>query len=254
MRGWQAQDKNRLLSAILAALIHIAIGFLLISGLAMDVVRKTSSAMKVTNVIAEAPIPPSPPKPEVLKEVKPQGAASPKNIKSKAAPREAPKPIVKLPLPKPKITAEKAGKGNDATAGSSEKIGPGSGAGGQGAGTGAGGTGNGGGGIKLLSRASYISGRIKNSDYPRGASKANAEGVVIVRFTIYPDGRAGQCRVTKSSGNAELDSTTCRLIEKRFRYKPARDASGNAIEDVTGWKQDWWLENKTKKVEVSEKP
>ncbi len=248
MKVWQPQSKNnRWLPGIAAISIHILLGYLLISGLAVDVVRKANSAIKVTNIMPDPPLPeikPPPTKDEVIKKAKPQGAASPKNIKSKAAPREAPTPKVDLSLLKPKPTAEKAGKGSDNTTGNSNQIGPGIGAGGQGAGLGAGKAGNGGGGVQVGSRAKYISGRIKNSDYPRAASTAKAIGAVTVKFTITTKGRAVQCRVTQSSGNTDLDSTTCRLIEKRFRYEPARDTSGNAIEDVTGWRQDWWLANK----------
>ena len=42
-------------------------------------------------------------------------------------------------------------------------------------------------------------------------------------------GASSGCEVVKSSGSAELDGTTCRLIERRFRYRPARDAQGRAI-------------------------
>ncbi len=254
----ETQDniQNKLVSVILATLIHLALGYLLIYGFAFDSVRKASSVIKVSNITAEVPPLPEPPspKPEVNKEMKPQGTASAKNLKSKASPKEAPKPIVKLMPKKQQTTAEKADKGNDTSAGNSDQLGPGTGVGGQGTGTGAGGNGKGGGGIKIRSRAKYISGRIKNSDYPRGASKANAGGTVIARFTISSNGRAVACRVTQSSGNTELDNITCSLIERRFRYEPARDTDGNAIEDVTGWKQDWWLENKGEKIKMPADP
>ena len=56
------------------------------------------------------------------------------------------------------------------------------------------------------------------------------------------NGRAGGCTVVRSSGHAALDATTCRLIEKRFRFEPARDAQGRPVQELRGWKQDWWLE------------
>jgi periplasmic protein TonB len=249
MMLWQQSKNDRIYSAIAAVIIHIVFGYLVISGLGIDIVRNTASTIKTIN-IANTPPPPDPPPPPptvaVVKELKPKGAAAPKNIKSKAAARESPKPKVKIKVEKPVSTAEKAGKGNDATAGNADKVGPGTGAGGQGSGTGAGGSGNGSGGLVVASRAMYKSGRLKNSDYPRAASKANAEGTVIVRFTVFTDGRVGKCKVDKSSGNLDLDNTTCQLIEKRFRYIPARDKEGNAIEDVTGWKQTWWLQNTNK--------
>jgi protein TonB len=46
----------------------------------------------------------------------------------------------------------------------------------------------------------------------------------------------------KSSGHSELDSTTCRLIEQRFRYEPARDSEGRPVPQVVGWAQRWWQE------------
>jgi protein TonB len=38
-----------------------------------------------------------------------------------------------------------------------------------------------------------------------------------------------QCRVIGSSGFAVIDEATCRLIEQRFRFRPALDASGKPI-------------------------
>ena len=93
----------------------------------------------------------------------------------------------------------------------------------------------------LLTRAALVKGRLKNSDYPRSARKAGAEGTVHVRFLVNPDGHVGGCTVTKSSGHAALDATTCRLIKRRFRYRPARDAQGRATSDVVVGEQLWWI-------------
>ena len=93
----------------------------------------------------------------------------------------------------------------------------------------------------VVTPAALIKGRLKNSDYPRAARKAGAEGTVHVRFLVNPDGGVGGCTVTRSSGNAELDGTTCRLIERRFRYKPARDARGRPTSDVIVGEQLWWI-------------
>ncbi|MDE0879066.1 MAG: hypothetical protein OSB00_10455 [Sphingomonas bacterium] len=45
-----------------------------------------------------------------------------------------------------------------------------------------------------------------------------------------------------SSGVASLDATTCKLVEKRFRYTPARNAAGTAVAEERGWRQRWWLD------------
>lgn len=243
-------DQNKLVSAAAVICIHMGLACLLIYGLDVNIVRHANKALKVTNIEINQPAP-TIPLPrfdiELKKVIKPQGAAAPANITSKAVPREAPKPKVKLILKDQKQTAKKIASGNDPTAGNAATPAQGTGAGGQGEGAGAGSSGDGVGGeksvaLKLRSRAQYISGRIKNSDYPRSASKSNVGGVVIVRFTVSAGGRISRCQITQSSGNTQLDNTTCRLIEKRFRYSPARDVNGNAVDDVAGWKQDWWLE------------
>lgn len=89
--------------------------------------------------------------------------------------------------------------------------------------------------------AVLVKGRLKNSDYPRAARRAGAEGTVHVRFLVNPDGGVGGCTVTRSSGHPELDSTTCRLIERRFRYRPARDVQGRPTSDVVVGEQLWWI-------------
>jgi protein TonB len=81
-----------------------------------------------------------------------------------------------------------------------------------------------------------------DSDYPRAAKKARAEGAVLARFSVGKDGRASGCTLLESSGHPELDATTCRLIERRFRFEPARDAHGDLTVDIKAWQQIWWLE------------
>lgn len=78
-------------------------------------------------------------------------------------------------------------------------------------------------------------------DYPRAARAIRAQGNVGVRIAIAADGRVSGCTVTRSSGNADLDRTTCSLIVKRFRYAPARDASGRAIPSTENTAFDWRL-------------
>nr|MDP8995287.1 TonB family protein [Pseudomonadota bacterium] len=91
-------------------------------------------------------------------------------------------------------------------------------------------------------RAQRISGSISGEeDYFRAARRQGVRGTVGVRYTVGTDGRISNCRVTRSSGDPGLDATTCRLIEERFRYRPARDASGRAVPDTvsTSFDYDW---------------
>jgi protein TonB len=90
----------------------------------------------------------------------------------------------------------------------------------------------------------WRSGTIRDRDYPREASRAKAGGEVEVRFTIEASGRVSGCRITRSSGDASLDRTTCDLIEERFRFKPATNAAGDPVASQYGWRQTWWLERR----------
>ena len=96
--------------------------------------------------------------------------------------------------------------------------------------------------LQVGTRARLLAGTINDRDYPAAAARAAIGGSVTVRFTVGTDGRARDCGVMRSSGDIALDATTCRLIQRRFRYAPARDEAGRAVESQQGWRQDWWLE------------
>jgi periplasmic protein TonB len=82
---------------------------------------------------------------------------------------------------------------------------------------------------------------LTTDDYPRDARAARAEGRVSFRLEISPQGRVVGCAITGSSGFASIDRATCRLLRARARYRPARDAAGNAVAGTdNGW-VDWRL-------------
>ena len=89
--------------------------------------------------------------------------------------------------------------------------------------------------------AQLRSGSISNDDYPASALRARAEGAVIARYVVAADGRVTACEVVTSSGNAALDSTTCSLIQRRFRFRPAINADGKAVEDRKTYRVTWRL-------------
>ncbi|AJA08580.1 TonB-like protein [Sphingopyxis fribergensis] len=235
----QVSGRQRAISGGGALIAVLAVGLGLASGLDLEVVRKASEA--ITAIAIPAPPPPREPVvPPNAPSERASGSASAANKHAKAAPVFAPK--AKLPpVVAPIVAAPRPGAGNDASAGATPTRGAGSGAGGRGDGTGAGGSGRGTGGG---SKAVWRSGTIHDRDYPREASRAKAGGEVEVRFTIEASGRASGCRVTRSSGDTSLDETTCRLIEERFRFKPATNAAGDDIPSQYGWRQSWWFERR----------
>lgn len=227
-------SRERIASAVGVIVLHLLLGYAFVTGLAQRVAERVGDELRVFDVT----VPPVPPPVEDERTPEPEGAAAPPALRADPVPVVAPTPVVPLPVPPPVTTAPVAREGTQASAGAADTPGPGTGAGGEGSGTGAGGagTGTGGGGA---ARAQRISGQLENRDYPRAALRARAEGSVSVRYTVRADGRVAGCAVTRSSGNADLDATTCRLIERRFRYRPARDAAGQPTAETVTRTFDW---------------
>jgi len=245
-RTW---NRDRTVAVIGVAAFHALLGYALIMGLGVQFPKEIRDNFKVFNVPQEPPPPPivEPPPPKT-KAKEPEGAASPPNMKSRPTPVVAPPPKIQLKVPPKMVTAEKklpVPPGNDPTAGSANVAGPGTGSGGTGTGTGSGGSGTGsggggdGGGGGQAARAQRISGGIEFSDYRRVVRSGDFRGTVYVRYTVEVDGRVRGCTVTRSSGHPGVDTATCRLIEQRFRYRPARDPGGRPIPYVKSTNFYW---------------
>ncbi|MHA6719641.1 energy transducer TonB [Sphingomonas sp. RS6] len=226
--------------AAAALLAEGLLAWLLVIGLASHRARPVEPDPAII-AFAVPPVPDPPRAPVAPRQAAPEreGAAAPPNRVSRATEIAAPPPLVALPPP-PIVAAPKAATGDDASSGAAPVAGPGTGAGGMGEGTGSGGRGDGpggGGGMPLR----LIAGHIDGSDYPRAALRAGASGTVGLRFIVGVKGRVTHCTVTRSSGNAALDETTCRLIVKRFRYRPSLDAAGRPYADTVTGEQVWEL-------------
>ena len=232
--------RKRARSLLGVALVHLLLAWALIAGLGYRFALPGSDELKTFDVIASPPPPTE--EPVRPRSVAPEGASAPPNRRAEPAPVVAPTPRIRIEVAQQVGAAPVAGSGTDASAGASALPGPGTGAGGTGTGLGSGGAGSGTGGGGIATRARLIRGDIDDDDYPRAAYRARIGGIVTARLSIGADGRVVECSVSRSSGNAELDETTCRLIRQRFRYAPARDRDGNAVPSEAGWRQTWWLE------------
>lgn len=239
-----ALDQDRIKSAIGVAALHTLLGYAFIVGLGMRLPEQVSSQLKMFDV---RPDPPPPPPREEIKPArqrapKREGAAAPPNKKSVAAPVVAPKPQIVLPVPPPIVAAPVPRLGDDRSAGAAVLPGPGTGSGGQGNGTGSGASGDGpGGGGGKARPERWVSGRLRDSDYPRDAADSDHDQLVGLRFTVGTAGRVTDCAVTRSSGDPVLDRATCRLIIERLRYRPARDARGKPVPAVVIGEQEWFV-------------
>ena len=168
------------------------------------------------------PPPPAPPPPD---DVEQGAAASP----SRGATEEPSPPSPPAPIARPTPAEVAVDPGSGQASGLGTAPGTGAGTGGEGSGSGAGGAGSGR-GAGLVTPPQRIEGALTNADYRRARAPDGASGTVRVSFRVRTDGRVDTCRVIGSSGYAAFDEATCRLIEQRFRFRPARDESGRAVD------------------------
>ena len=247
MRRSITDPKDRLRSAALVAVIHVALGWALISSLGYKIIPRADDALKLFNLTDQPPPPPITPPPEKTqsethKPRDPEGAAAPPALKN--TPTEIVAPKVKPLKPPPVPAAPVPGQGTAPAAGAAPTPGPGSGRGGIGNGLGSGLSGNGNGGGGNGGRTSppvLLSGNIDEHDYPPSALNARAQGLVLFAFTVAPNGLLSDCRIVRSSGNRALDDTTCRLAMRRLRYRPAFDTAGNPVPAQVRGEQSWEL-------------
>jgi TonB family protein len=84
------------------------------------------------------------------------------------------------------------------------------------------------------------SGAISDFDYPPDALLAGEQGAALVRFLIDSKGSVSECTISATSGSAALDANSCKMV-RRFRFKPASDANGKAVEEWRSQKVSWKL-------------
>ena len=69
------------------------------------------------------------------------------------------------------------------------------------------------------------------NDYPTRALREERAGTTGFRVSVGPDGRVTSCSVTSSSGSPDLDEATCSNVTRRARFAPATDGEGNPTTD-----------------------
>jgi periplasmic protein TonB len=226
------RPRERVVAIVAAALVQLTVGLALLVGLRVSVRQPAEIVERLIEVaLPRAPSPIPPPQPR-----KPKPRHRPMS-----APAAQPKPTGGSPGPKPahappSVAAVVAVQPSAARAGGGGGAGtaPGSTAGGGGGARGAG-YGDDEGGTDLV----HIAGEILPSDYPRHLGNSGIGGRVGVLLDIGANGHVTRCSIRRSSGVAELDALTCRLMEERFRFRPSTDRYGRPIPDEVEWDHDW---------------
>ena len=197
----QQMSGNKIIAIILVALIHVAVGYALITGLAFSAVRKALERVTTVDINEPPPPPPdTPPPPQP--DTPPPPVAPPPPISISVAPPPIqvqpnippPAPVIRIvppaapPAPPPPRFTPK---------GASPKGNPGSWA--------------------------------TTDDYPSRALREEKEGVTRFTVQVSPEGRVTSCSVTGSSGTPELDDAACRAITRRARFNPATNGDGQPV-------------------------
>lgn len=197
----QQMSGNKITALIIVAILHVAVGYALVTGLAYEAIKKVKEVTSAVNIEEEKPPEePPPPPPPKQDQPPPPIVAPPPPISfnapapqvqtvNEAPPIPAPPAPVALPAPPapppprftPKAAVPKGNPGNWAT----------------------------------------------SNDYPSRALREEREGTTGFRVTIGTDGKVIDCEITRSSGSADLDEATCSNIRRRARFTPATDGDGN---------------------------
>jgi protein TonB len=191
---------NKITALIIVAILHVALGYALVTGLAYEAYKKVKEVTSAVNIEEEKPpeeLPPPPPPPK--DQPPPPIVAPPPPISFNApAPQietvttpPPPAPVFTTAAPpppapppprfQPKQPAPKGSPGNWAT----------------------------------------------SNDYPSRALREEREGVTGFRVSVGTDGKVTSCEVTRSSGSPDLDQATCDNVRRRARFQPATDGEGN---------------------------
>ena len=70
---------------------------------------------------------------------------------------------------------------------------------------------------------------VTTRDYRSTWIRREMVGTARFRLEIAANGAVTGCRVTGSTGHAQLDDATCSLVSRRARFQPARDSRGEAV-------------------------
>jgi len=205
---------SRTPAIIVVALLHVALGYALVTGLAYNVAKKAMEDLKTFDVTEEPPPPEEkPPPPEKTDTPPPPQVVAPPPL-VRMAPTTS--PIVSTPVaPPPQITprAPPAPPAPPAV----RTVPP-------------------------QSVSGNLQGLIRTDDYPPSALDREEQGVVAVSLSVGTNGRVTNCSVTSSSGSRTLDSTTCRILTSRAKFTPARDSSGNPTSGTSAARIRWQIQ------------
>ena len=214
-------SSSRTSAIVVVALIHAALGYAVVTGLAYTVIQRAPESLKTFNVEEVPPPPPAVPAPAPKQVEKKQTAAAapPAIVRIDAAPPSITPTVVQAPLPEVTPTAVPAPAYPAQGAPPPPEVAI----------------------VPPRSATGDLQRLFRPDDYPVVALARREQGSVTVRLTVGVMGRVGACDVTSSSGSRALDNVSCQILQSRAVFTPARDSSGNPTTDTVHQEIRWVL-------------
>jgi len=205
----QEMSGRKIIAIGAVALLHAGVGYALVTGLAYNAAKQVYEDLKTFDVAPdepEKPAEPPPPPPKVDLPPPPKVTVPPPVVMSPVVSTNTIAPITPsappAPPPPPAAPPPPAPP-------------------------------------KVAQRAVQRGGSISDEDYPSSSIRNEEAGTSIATFTIGSDGKVVACNA--SGASPTLDAETCKLIIRRFRFKPALDTSGQPIEETKSQRVTWRL-------------
>ncbi len=210
----QEMSATRMVSIGVVALLHVVLGYALVTGLAYNAAQQLFEDLQTFDVKEEKPKeeekPPPPPKdiklPEPPKQLQPPPPTNNPPPLPPAPPAPPPPPPAPPLPPAPPPPAPPPAPAPP----------------------------------KVATKAVLKSGSISNDDYPPSSSRNEEEGTTNASYTIGTDGRVSNC--SASGATPALDAETCKLIIRRFKFKPAIGSDGNPIAENRTQRVRWQIQ------------
>jgi protein TonB len=197
----QTMSGNKIIAIIIVALVHLVVGYVLVTGLAYSAMKKAIERVTTVDIDepteepTEEPPPPDekvPPPPPIVAPIPPVNINPTPPAFTTVTTPPPPAPIVLRPPP-PAAPAPPAVSHARA--------------------------------VQPKGQSRWAA-RIQEN-YPSRAVRSGTEGTVGVSVTVGPDGQVSACSVSNSSGSDVLDSAACDGMKRYARFDPALDSAGN---------------------------
>ena len=211
----QKMSGSRIVAIVIVALIHAALGYAFVTGLAYQYVKKVSEKLNTFDVDEPPPPPPDepPPPPPDIPLTPPPVVAPPPIVMTPSPPVV----IATVPTPPPVFIPTPVAPPAPPPAPPPPRV----------------------------SKAAGLKGNpgqyFGTDNYPPSAVRAGESGRVVAKLSVGTDGRVTACSVTSSSGSSALDQATCRIAQSRVKFTPAKDDSGAPIASVFTLPVRWVL-------------